>query len=109
MFQQHAAQCHLRWSQHDMIGSLRSRYGHFSVWKAPQMGGSQMAGAQQAQGRVDLCAAKLVHARLTTHSINAAARCDFTTDELMAMRAVRDGAPSRVRRSSRDEPQESCL
>ena len=61
-----------------------------------------MAGAQQAQGRVDLCAAKLVHARPTTHSINAAARCDFKTDELMAICAVRGGAPSRVR-------QESCL
>ena len=68
-----------------------------------------MAGSRQAQGRVDLCAPKLVHALPTTHSINATARRDFTKDELMAMCAVRDGAPSRVRRGSPDESEESCL
>ena len=61
-----------------------------------------MAGAQHARGRVGLCAAKPVHARPTTHSINATARCDFTKDELMAMCAVRGGAPSRVRRGTNE-------
>ena len=55
-----------------------------------------MAGAQQARGRVGLFAAKPVHARPTTHSINATARCDFTTDELMAMSAVRGGGRSTI-------------
>ena len=70
-----------------------------------------MAGAQQAQGRVGLCAAKPVHARPTTHSINTAARCDFTTDELMAMSAVRGGAPSRSGegRNEAEESEERCL
>ena len=68
-----------------------------------------MAGAQQARGRVGLCDAEPVHARPTTHSINATARCDFTTDELVAMSAFRGGAPSRVRRGSPDESEESCL
>ena len=95
-------------ARHDRIPS--QPYGHFSVWKAPHVGGSQkMAGAQQARSRVDLCAAKSVHAPPKTHSINATARCDFTTDELMAMCAVRSGAPSRVQRGSPDESEESCL
>ena len=51
-----------------------------------------MAAAQQAQGRVDLCATKPVHARPTTHSIDAKAGRHFMTDELMA---VRGGAPPR--------------
>ena len=85
------------------IGSLRSRMTTFQFGKPPKWE------TQQAQGRVDLCAAKPVHARPTTHSINATERCDFTTDELMAMCAVRGGAPSRVRRSSPDESEESCL
>ena len=29
LFQQHAAQCHLHWSQHDMIGSLRRLFSFF--------------------------------------------------------------------------------
>ena len=76
---------------------IRSRMATFQFGKLPKWEESQMAGAQHARGRVGLCAAKPVHARPTTHSINATARCDVTKDELMAMCAVRGGAPSRVR------------
>ena len=42
LFQQHAAQCHLQWSQHDMIGSLRGRmatfqYGKLPKWEDPKL------------------------------------------------------------------------
>ena len=35
MFQQHAAQYHLHWSQHNMIGSRRSRMATFSTESSP--------------------------------------------------------------------------
>ena len=57
-------------AQHDRIPS--QPYGHFLVWQAPQVGGSRMAGARQAQGRVglrvapiglELCGRSLRHRR----------------------------------------------
>ena len=41
--------------------TTRSRMGEFflNFWKAPKVGGSQMAGAQQAQGRVSFRVAQI--------------------------------------------------
>ena len=61
-----------------MIGSLRSRMAIFQYGKLPKVGGSQMAGAQQARGRVGLrvapigfvfCGRSLRHRQVHEHQV----------------------------------------
>ena len=74
-------------ARHDRIPS--QPYGHFLVWKAPQVGGSRMAGARQPQGRVRLrvalvglefCGRSLRHRQVHIHQVRMRPNLDCIND-----------------------------